>query len=81
MRVFDNPNHPAYGPVRRTWVILAGLGLLGRDAEYHERHNTDWDRCMAGGIEEGLDENMLKRLIVRRLLYINDVLPQLKGEA
>lgn len=76
MRVFDNPNHPHYGPVRRTWVILAGLGVESEryDDAYARRHDTWWDSCMAGGLDEGLEEQQLKRLIVRRFLTIQQVM-------
>lgn len=73
-RVFDDPNHSAYGPVRRTWVILAGLGLLDYDSAYRGQHGVYWDECMAGGIDSGENENSLKRMIVNRMIRIHYVL-------
>lgn len=71
MRIFDNPRHPAYGPVRRVWIMLAGLDLLdGRfDRGYENHYGVAWDECMAGGIASGvLSEAQLARLIVGRMI-------------
>lgn len=76
MRVFDNPSHAGYGPVRRTWVILAGLGVLELDGQYRQEYGHAWDSCMAGALEEGLDEQSVKRLIVRRHLHLEQISPK-----
>lgn len=75
-RVFDDPKHPQYGPVRRTWVILAGLGVLELDSAYRQEHGHAWDSCMAGALDEGLDEQSVKRLVVRRHLHIEQISPK-----
>lgn len=73
MRVFDNPNHRGYGPVRRTWVILAGLDLLtpALDREYDACYGAQWDECMADAIVAGkTTEGQVARLIVYRMLVL-----------
>lgn len=75
-RIFDNPNHPAYGPVRRVWVMLAGLDLLGddTDAEYATQYGTRWDACMAHALaNELLTEVNLARLVVGRMIRIGRI--------
>jgi hypothetical protein len=51
MRIFDNPNHPQYGPVRRMWVVLAQLDLLTAAERYSEHYLEDgglsWDENLA----------------------------------
>jgi hypothetical protein len=52
MRIFDNPNHPHYGPVRRLWVVLMQLDLL-EAAERWSDHAVEtgagwrWDEWLA----------------------------------
>jgi len=75
-RIYDNPNHPHYGPVRRTWVILVGLDVLDFDAVYHQIYRHDWDARIAQWMDEGLTEGQVKRLIVRRFLLIAQISPQ-----
>lgn len=66
MRIFDNPNHPQYGPVRRMWIILAQLDLL-TDAEHMEM-NKPWDEALAFTISEGYaDEATAQRQLLRKL--------------
>lgn len=46
-RVFDDPNHRHYGPIRRMWVVLAQLCLL-EDADLSgPPDNPTWDIHMA----------------------------------
>ena len=42
-RVYDDPNHPRYGPVRRLWVILVGLGMLEAAEELYPPRVLSWD--------------------------------------
>lgn len=70
MRVFDDANHPAYGPVRRLWKVLAQLDLNKYDVAYRQEWDTHWDECVAGGIAHGLHEVGLCRLVVRRMLKL-----------
>lgn len=47
MRVYDDPNHPHYGPVRRMWVILAGLDLLGFAETWRDSAGYLWDESVS----------------------------------
>lgn len=60
-RIFDDANHPHYGPVRRMWVMLAGLKLL----EYADESvgvsgdnnlHDSWDFCLSTMLRLGRDE-------------------------
>jgi hypothetical protein len=76
VRIFDNPGHPAYGPCRRVWCMLSGLGLLGEDidAEYAKQYGTRWDDCMADALKNRLlSEINLARLVVGRMIRIGRI--------
>lgn len=62
MRIFDNPNHPQYGPVRRMWVILAQLDVL--DDPCYE----GWEIELAGKIKRGVLESTAFCMILRGIL-------------
>lgn len=49
-RIFDNPNHPGYGPVRRMWVILNQLNLLTFLDHMYQSHSYNWDTELWGHI-------------------------------
>ena len=70
MRVYDQPNHPHYGPVRRCWVILAGLfpDLAKLDTEYRWEWHSDWDFHLVHMLEQGHSEVVGLRTIVWRCL-------------
>lgn len=53
IRIFDDPNHPQYGPVRRMWVILAQLAAL----EEIERIVPSWDQRVALWVKQGYPES------------------------
>ncbi len=70
-RIFDDPNHRHYGPVRRLWIVLVHLDLLHARFErgFENHYGLTWDECMANGCANGaLSESQLARLIVRRML-------------
>lgn len=68
-RVFDDPNHPHYGPVRRMWVILAQLDLLGSAESYeHLGGGVTWDRAIARRIERGMAEPAAQRQVLGIIL-------------
>lgn len=48
-RIYDDPSHPQYGPVRRMWVILAQLDMLDAADKYDREHsgNRSWDSWLA----------------------------------
>lgn len=65
MRIFDNPNHPQYGPVRRMWIILVQLDLLG-SAEHYRRlgGNVTWDEAIARRVARGMAESTAQRQVL-----------------
>lgn len=69
MRIFDNPNHPQYGPVRRMWVVLVQLDLLNAAEEWGNRQRVTWDSGLAGVMRNGdLNESTAQRWLLRHLL-------------
>lgn len=55
-RIFDDPSHPEYGPVRRMWVILMQLDMLA-DAERYSRWSINqgglaWDSNLASMVRQ-----------------------------
>lgn len=47
MRIYDNPSHPQYGPIRRMWVVLTQLGLLDAAERWGYHNQVDWDKHLA----------------------------------
>lgn len=47
MRIFDNPNHPKYGPVRRLWVVLVQLDMLNAAERWSQHNPVTWDEWLA----------------------------------
>lgn len=47
MRIFDNPNHPQYGPVRRMWIMLVQLDLLDQVEAGVAFRDEPWDERLA----------------------------------
>lgn len=52
MRIFDNPNHPQYGPVRRMWVVLVQLDLLEAAERWSKHGIVPWDEWLAIQLDE-----------------------------
>ena len=68
-RIYDDPNHPHYGPVRRQWVIFAGLGLLGIDEAYFAEWGIRWDAHLAHHLDD-TDEGPALRCITWNALVL-----------
>lgn len=75
-RIFDNPNHKHYGPVRRLWIVLVQLDLL-KAAERWSEHMASlgavsgtWDQFLAGSLDAkpSIPEAAHQRLIIGILL-------------
>lgn len=64
MRIFDNPNHHAYGPVRRLWVVLVALDMLDAAERAYPLKSQPWDIAMAMNLQNH-DEARAARLVVR----------------
>ena len=66
-RVYDDPNHECYGPVRRCWVILSGLweNLDTVDQHFRWEHGEDWDAMLVRLIEKNrYTERQALRVVV-----------------
>jgi hypothetical protein len=75
MRIFDNPNHPQYGPVRRMWIVLVQLDLLTAAERWSDHQKTAgnghaWDSFLSGLVENNpqIPESASQRLLVGILL-------------
>lgn len=72
MRIYDNPNHPHYGPVRRMWVVLVQLDLLSAAEKYSryykEKGGVSWDQNIAGKIAHGYPESYAQREFIYTLM-------------
>lgn len=65
MRIFDNPNHPHYGPVRRLWVILVQLDLLDSAEGYpYLGGGVTWDEAVAHRVARGMKESVAQRQVL-----------------
>lgn len=57
MKIFDNPNHNRYGPVRRMWVVLTQLDLITaaeRWSDWQRQQGSfggSWDMFLAGSMD------------------------------
>lgn len=58
MPIYDNPNHPHYGPVRRLHVMLMQLFANFDDAQlaFHDVWGRWWDDALVDFINEGRTE-------------------------
>lgn len=70
MRIFDNPNHIHYGPVRCMWIMLAQLDLLdladnNAVATHLDKH---WDEWISWSIDMGFTEQACQRKLLEILL-------------
>lgn len=72
MRIFDNPNHPQYGPVRRMWVILVQLDLLVAADRLMTDRGDDWDHHLTRLIRMGLSESYSQRIVLGMILPLAD---------
>lgn len=46
-RIFDDPDHPQYGPVRRMWVVLVQLDMLDAAERWSKHNPLTWDKLVA----------------------------------
>lgn len=73
MRIYDNPIHPQYGPVRRLWVVLTQLDMLPHAARYDSFSGRNgyrlWDERIAEDVACGLVESDAQRKLVSTLLH------------
>lgn len=67
MRIFDNPNHPQYGPIRRMWVVLAQLDMLETAEEWGNRQSIPWDAALADLVPDR-GESPAQRWLLRHIM-------------
>lgn len=66
-RIYDDPNHRHYGPVRRLWVVLAMLyGFDLKDVD--KVHGSPWDIAMSGYLHQNVPENVAHKTVLYRIL-------------
>lgn len=58
VRIFDNPNHRHYGPVRRMWVVLTSLDILDMCesiswANSRTKEENEWDQIISHLMDQG----------------------------
>lgn len=67
-RIFNDPDHPQYGPVRRMWVILAQLGMLKAAERYSRHYGLRWDILLAAEVRARKTEDEAQRAMLLRLM-------------
>lgn len=71
MRIFDQPDHRHYGPVRRLHLMLLQLTVdIGMDAfeePYVVLFQQHWDHHLVQLLDEGMHEAEAQRLILNWL--------------
>lgn len=68
MRIFENPNHPYYGPVRRLWVILVQLDLLKAAGTIMTKRGDLWDDHLVRLMKIGLSESYAQRILLTMII-------------
>ncbi|ARK07497.1 hypothetical protein LAV_00122 [Sphingobium phage Lacusarx] len=73
-RIYDNPNHPHYGPARRLHVMLLQLGGDGSysvmDNKYAAIFDVPWDWSLSQLLTADWPEPQAQRFIMKRTLSI-----------
>ena len=73
-RIFDQPNHPHYGPVRRMHIMIMQLftpyQLSVLDSHYHEEYNENWDDQLSRLMSWDPCEPINSRDILSRVLTL-----------
>lgn len=74
MRIYDQPDHPAYGPVRRVHIMIlqffADKKMDRIDLHYHEHYNSTWDEDLARLMQWDPQEALNSRCILERVLTL-----------
>lgn len=71
MRIFDNPNHPHYGPVRRLWVVLIQLDMLADAEAAYPDSGATWDAALSRMLTDWLhmSESQHQRYILEYIFH------------
>lgn len=80
VRIYDNPNHPQYGPVRRCWLMLEQMfadkgGIAKFEVQLHLYQDTQtdrgriyWDEHLAQLLRSGLSSADATRTVVMQMI-------------
>jgi hypothetical protein len=70
-RIYDDPNHYNYGPVRRLHIMLMQLipDLSVVDQWFAEDHWETWDLCLSNRLDRGLCESTAQRKTITEILF------------
>lgn len=66
--IYENPNHPNYGPVRRLWVVLAQLGMLEKAEEVFYLRMQPWDVALSMNLDHAENESEAQRWVIGFIL-------------
>lgn len=67
-RIYDNPDHPNYGPIRRMWVILAQLDMLDIVVKHPAGTWDQWYSLILNNLHDNMGESWCARMILRQLI-------------
>jgi hypothetical protein len=75
--IYNQPNHPAYGPCRRLHLKL--LELFGDDlaeveAAYERGIGHDWTMIVKSSLAFGTNEAHVARCVVKTMLHLLDTI-------
>jgi hypothetical protein len=75
--IYEDPNHPLYGPVRRLHLKL--MELFGSDLAEVEREfslglGLDWTQFVERNLGLGLSEAHTARFVLKTMLYLFDTI-------
>lgn len=74
-RIYDDANHPSYGPVRRCWVMLVGMfgtDLTAVDNLFYQEWGCHWDEHIHIMMtSQGYDEGYAIRRCLWKVLWDN----------
>ncbi len=75
-RIYDQPHHRYYGPVRRLHVMLlqvyADVGLGDMDDIYQEEFVATWDYDVAWFLDHDVSEAVALRTVIGRCLDVHN---------
>lgn len=78
MPIYNDPNHPHYGPCRRLHLILmsifADCDLAAIEAEYESVNERGWTTALTILLNAKVTEATAQRMIISILLNCHDLL-------
>lgn len=74
--IYDQPNHPRYGPARRLHIMVMQLTaddptVLERiDEWYWRRYRTHWSQYLSGLMDNTLSEAYAQRRVLKEIFSL-----------